>query len=64
MQVFDAYAKPMRLVSGDPDHGEDSQDLPGVSKNWGYWYPFLGISDVQGLGFPKIGGGGYQFWGI
>jgi len=25
-QVFDAYAKPMRLTSGDPDFGEDSQE--------------------------------------
>eukprot|EP00439_Symbiodinium_sp_Y106_P018838 s393_g2.t1 len=28
-QVFDAYAKPMRLTSGDPDFGEDSQDHEG-----------------------------------
>ena len=28
-QVFDAYAKPMRLTTGDPDFGEDSQDHVG-----------------------------------
>ncbi|CAE7947493.1 unnamed protein product, partial [Symbiodinium sp. KB8] len=29
-QVFDAYAKPMRLTTGDPDFGEDSQDHLGL----------------------------------